>query len=105
MRKDLKTAAGDYRAEYNNRFGLHRDYGPAVIMRSASTGTVIREEYWVNGLRHRQGLPAVIQRCPNTGRNLQEEFFEEGRLIKRIVKGYPRNEKEKYAQQRAYILY
>lgn len=109
MYREFTTVAGEQRYEYRNDSGLHRKDAPAVIIRSTKTGIVIREEYWFNGVRHRLGAPAIIQRCPNTSRITFEDYIEDGKLTKRVVKGYPRKyihkERDKHAQQRAFILH
>lgn len=48
--------------ELKNEEGLfHCEDGPAIIMKDAITGRVMREHWYLNGIRHRKDGPAVVQ--------------------------------------------
>jgi hypothetical protein len=63
------------RAEYYCRALLHRDDGPARILRNTQSGTVT-EEYWINNEKHRDPSlgPALLVR-DGEGRILRQEFW------------------------------
>jgi hypothetical protein len=60
---------------------LHRDKGPAVIVRDPVTGRVTEEAWYCIGRRHRIEGPAVVRFDAATGLRTYEEFWRNGRAI------------------------
>lgn len=57
---------------------MHRQDGPAEILRDPVTGNIIREEWLLNDQTHRIGGPAVIVRDPVSGKATSVEFWRDG---------------------------
>lgn len=63
---------------------LHRENGPAVIVRDERSGEVIEEYWYRNGKLHREGGPAVIDRSERNSVSpdiaVTEMWFQDGEL-------------------------
>jgi len=89
--RDRVTGAAEIE-EYYWYDRLHRENGPAVILRRAASGTnevVVEEEYRRHGRYHRNSAdgPAVIRRNATTGIVLEESYFENDELHRDPAEG------------------
>lgn len=55
---------------------VHRDDGPAIVVRNPDTNEVVREEHWKNGVLHRDDGPAIewLSECGD------KEWYQDGKL-------------------------
>jgi len=65
---------------------LHRAGSPA-LQSFATTGRLVREEYWFNGVTHREDGPAVIS-YTTRGTIRKAEWFYRGKYVDKIVKDW-----------------
>lgn len=79
---DLEDFKNYPRETWRRGDDLHRDDGPAVIVRHPKTGEVVLEQHWKHGHLHRDGAPAVIERFEGTGEPKMEQYWQEGLLTR-----------------------
>ena len=71
---------------------LHREDGPAVVVRDPRSGVVVEEKWYCRNEIHRPDGPAVIRRHPVTGDVLRAEYYLEGDLVPASALSRPANQ-------------
>jgi hypothetical protein len=69
---------------------LHRENGPARMLRDRLTGNVVKEEWFICGQHHRTEGPAVAKYDRVTGATIYEAFWENGKRL--LERSYPEND-------------
>ena len=78
------------RQEWRSFGELHRENGPARILRDPMTGVVVRQDWFINGHHHRVDGPAVTIHDRVTGATTYEAYWEKGKKLSEL--SHPEND-------------